>query len=212
MLATAGLERFWAQETWQEDRFAKKGEWSAAVKGGLRAAWRVEWRAGMEVKPSLEYYRGMKGECGMERFLRYDVRFNKAAYLRIALRGGSHTLEVMELARTRAGEPIPRSKRFCALCGPGPVGDVPHFLLACPVLRVHRDRMWRALLGSATPAGKAALTALADEQKVNLLLGAPVRSRDGALLRVSDATDKVAMRGVWKLHLERVRALYKALT
>ena len=177
--------------------------WASAVeKDALKVA-EEEWRLGMQAKSSLDFYRSVKKEVKREGYLDCKAADNRAASLRVGLRGGTNALEVSRarLERKDLGQaPVAREERKCKVCSLGEAEDVPHFLLRCPAIASARRAMLRRLEPVVPPA-------LSWGDWVNVLLGVPSKA-DGSPLEVSKEGDLLAMREVLKLSRARHKVLY----
>ena len=204
-LQRLGLERFWEERLWESDEFVGKGEWAATLDEAAAGAEHLAWRAGMDGKSSLDLYRAIKEEVGREPFLECEPADNRAAALRVGLRGGVHELEVSaaRLVRSGAGGRVlpAREERLCRVCDGGVPEDAPHFLLKCEAIAGARCEVFGRLEAAGMPPG------LADADVVRLLLGAP-KAADGSRLGTSKELDLAAMRGVLCLSKARRRVLY----
>ena len=205
-----GIGQYWAVAKWQTEELVKEQLWRATVEAGLGKSWMAEWSEGLSRKVSLELFRSLKESPSRERYLEYDVARNEEVALRVALRGGAHSLEV---SRVRWGECAPpREERVCQLCSAGLPEDVDHFLLGCVALDDVRRATFRAIearAGAEAPRGWLRRE-LDRESSVRLLLGAarqvPLPGGVG-FMDVSEAMDLAALRGVSRMNRARERLL-----
>ncbi len=91
------------------------------------------WRRGVELKPKLRTYRGVKARLEYERYLDINDRWVRKAITR--LRGGTNELRV-ETGRW-AGEKL--EDRVCRVCGV--TEDERHFVVECVAGKLARQEL-----------------------------------------------------------------------
>lgn len=195
-----GLAEFWSPAAWSTPEFVGADTWAATIEAAACPLAEEEWKRGMQSKVSLDLYRSIKTSLRREPFLDGPAADNRAAAVRVGLRGGVHALEV-SAARLEGASRAPREERLCRVCNSGEVEDVAHFLLDCPALAVPRNAMMSRLVKLDHPP------ILAWGDWMHVMLGASVRV-DGTPLEVSRELDTVAMREVLKMARARHRVLY----
>ena len=96
-------DKWWSPASWQEEEFTDKDQWADGLEEDIRGVAEGEWRRGVGTKSSLDLYRSIKTNVAREPFLDCPAADNRAAALRVGLRGGVHSLEVScaRLARSR---------------------------------------------------------------------------------------------------------------
>jgi hypothetical protein len=186
--------------------FPKRSLWESEVEKMVTMRERCEWESRASSKCTLDRYRLLKVNWGLEEYLSDASDERCAVALQAKLRSGTNGLRVSMGRREK--NVLPRYKRICRVCEVGIVEDEKHFVDECVGVEVERRKMWNNVVNLAGGEDSVLawkLKTASSEDRVLFALGADSGSLHA---NAPDGASRLLCRGLWKMYEKRKRHLF----